>query len=711
MNFRTRIAALAMPSLFALAAAAGASDATAVNGSVPSPDDIVVVGQETRDAADLRRDLAFTPGGIDLVDMEDFQNRNVSSLADVLQYVPGVWSSSESGNDVIFFSSRGSNLDATDYDMNGIKLLKDGLPVTTADGNNHNRVIDPLSAQQVTILRGANAVKFGASTLGGVANFESATARGSDSMSLLLSGGSFGQWRERITVSGDLGEGLDGLLTVEAKQWEGYRDHNEQDRRGIYANTGWQLSDKVTTRFYGSWIDNDQELPGPLSRAQVETDPRQAEAAAVSGHYQFNVESWRLANKTSWRIGDDRQLEIGASFEEQALYHPIVDRVMVDFDGPGPEPPVEVFSLLIDTDQRNTGAVLRYSQRSGAHDFLAGLNYAHTSVDGEHYRNLRGMRNGVSELIRNDATLLEAFAMDRWALDERLMLVLAAQAVTTSRDVRTTDVATGSMRHPKGDYSSINPRIGLLYDVRPGVRLYGNLSRLYEPPTNFELEDNVAGGDALLEAMSGTVIELGARSSREAGAVNSWSWDISAYYARIDDEILSVDDPAAPGTSLSTNIDRTIHAGIEAMARGRFILDGAADRSLEPVISATLNHFRFDGDARYGDNRLPAAPDYVVRGELMYRHGNRFWIGPTFEVVGDRYADFANRYAVDGYALLGARGGWSGDTWSVFVEVNNLLDEHYIANHVVRDIAGADDAILNPGAPLSAYAGIRWRLP
>lgn len=710
MKSRTRLTAFAAPSLFALASHTAASGPAIANGPEPPPDDIVVVGTET-DATHLRYEVALTPGGIGLVDIEDFRKRNVSSLADVLQYVPGIWSSSESGNDVIFFSSRGSNLDATDYDMNGIKLLKDGLPITTADGNNHNRVIDPLSARHVTVLRGANAAKFGTSTLGGAANFNSVTAGSSDALSLLLSGGSFGQWRERITVSGEFAEALDGLLTVEGKQWDGYREHNEQNRTGVYGNAGWQLSDAAATRFYGSWIENDQQLPGSLSRAQVAADPHQANADAIGGNYQLNVESWRLANKTSWQIGDDRHLEMGFSVEEQALFHPIVDRVMVDFDGPGPAPPVEVFSLLIDTDHRNAAAVVRYSQRAGDHDFVTGFNYADSSVDGAHYRNLRGVRNGRTALIDDDATLLEAFALDRWALDERLMLVLAAQAVFTSRDVRSTDVKAGAVRNPDGDYSSVNPRIGLLYDVRPDVRLFGNISRLYEPPTNFELEDNVAGGEALLDAMSGTVVEIGARGSREFDAGNSWSWSLSAYYARVHDEILSVDDPAAPGTSLSTNVDRTLHAGIEATARGRLVVDNAVGRSLEPVISVSLNRFRFDDDSGYGDNRLPAAPDYVVRGEIVYRNGTGLWFGPTFELVGDRYADFANSYLVDGYSLLGARGGWSGETWGIFFEIANLLDEHYIANHVVRDVAAPDDAILNPGAPLSAYVGVRWRLP
>src|SRR5690606_39444677 len=91
-------------------------------------------------AAGLAR-VSRRPGGASVVDRDASGGRTPSNLADALRYVPGVWSASHAGNDGIFLSSRGSNLDATDWDMNGIKLLQDGLPVTTADGNNHNRVV------------------------------------------------------------------------------------------------------------------------------------------------------------------------------------------------------------------------------------------------------------------------------------------------------------------------------------------------------------------------------------------------------------------------------------------------------------------------------------------------------------------------------------------------------------------------------------------
>jgi iron complex outermembrane receptor protein len=706
MKSRLRTAMALCPSLFLASYVTGAAEAV----TDERVERIVVIGSAS-DADPAQREVALTPGAVSLVDIDAFGERNVSSLADVLQYVPGVWAASDSGSDAMFFSSRGSNLDATDYDMNGIKLLQDGLPVTTADGNNHNRVVDPLSAQHVTFARGANAMKYGASTLGGAADFATVTARDADRLLLSLDAGRFGQRLARLTVSTAAGERLDALLTAESKEWDGYRGHNAQQRRGLYGNVGWQLPGDVTTRFYGSWLENDQELPGPLTRAEAASDPGRANAAAVHGNYQLDVTTWRLANRTSWRLDDDGQFELGASFERQSLFHPIVDQVLVDFDGNGPAPPVEVFSLLIDTVQQNAGTMLRYGRRFGAHDLLLGVNWGATSVEGGHYRNLRGMPNGLTTRVDNDASSLELFAVDRWSVGDRLLLIAGAQGVVASRTVRNLDVASGSLRQPDADYSSLNPRVGLVYEPGEAVAVYANLSRLYEPPTNYELEDNVAGGEATLDAMHGTVVEIGTRGQRRLGAFSNWAWDVSLYHARVEDEILSVDDPAAPGTSLSTNVDRTLHAGLEAFVQARLALDAADGRYLEPLLGFTVNRFAFDDDPVYGNNRLPAAPRYVARGEIVYRDANGWYAGPTFEFVGARHADFANRYRIEGYALVGLRGGWSGERWSVYAEIRNLLDEDYVASHDVRDIAAEDAAILNPGTPRAAYAGVRWRLP
>lgn len=665
-------------------------------------EEMLVQGQELKST--LQAEQVLTPGGVSILDSASLMERNTANLSDALRYIPGVWSMSTSGSDSIFFSSRGSNLDATNYDMNGIKLLQDGLPVTTADGNNHNRVIDPLASRYATIARGANALKYGASTLGGAIDFVTPTARNTEKNEFFVGAGSFGQQQLRLTLSSVLSESLDGLVTVEKKQRDGYRDHNESEREGVYANLGWQLSDNIESRFFFTYIANDEELAGALTEAELAADPDQAGATAESGNFQVDVDTRRFANKTTFTLSESSSIEVGIYQENQHLYHPIVDKVLVDFDGDGP---VEVFSLLIDTDHQDRGAMLRYKHSMGEHAILAGINWGENKVEGGNYRNDGGFRNGLTTVVDNSAESLEIFVMDRWQFSERWTLVYGVQSISTERDVRNTTVSSGALRNPSADYDSINPRAGVIYQLSDSIDVFANVSKLYEAPTNFELEDEASATSATLDPMQGQVFEVGSRGRYEFTSGGFWRWDVSLYYALIQDEILSQDDPSAPGTSLTSNVDDTVHAGIEALIDASFAVSHTA--RIEPLLSITFNEFSFDGDASYGDNSFPAAPSYVIHGEIVYRHDNGFYAGPTFDIVDERYADFSNSYTIDGYNLLGFRLGLNREAWQVYLDIRNITGEDYVSVHSVVDTVAANSAIFNAGEPRSAYAGFVFR--
>ncbi|GJM13393.1 MAG: ligand-gated channel [Pseudohongiella sp.] len=664
---------------------------------------VVVRGERALESIELEK--ALTPGGVSTVDVNELMERNVLSLADSLRYVPGVWSTSTSGNDATFFSSRGSNLDATNYDANGIKLLQDGLPVTTADGNNHNRDIDPLSMRAATFARGANALKYGASTLGGAMDFVSATALNTDPMQLYVSGGSFGTRQARATLGGQFGDGMDAMLTLENKTRDGYRDHGEGDRTGFYGNFGWRISDTIDTRFFATYLENEQELPGGLTEAELDADPDQANPATRTGNFGLDVDTQRIANKTTFSFANGSSLELGASQEVQDLFHPIVD-VRIDFDGPGPMTPTQVFSLLIDTEQKNTGTMARYQNQIDDHNLLIGFNWGKTTNKGGNYTHDYAVATGLSTIVDNSAESLELFIMDRWSLSDSLTLTYGIQAVDAQREVRNIDAATLALRNPAADYDGINPRAGFIYQASDAVSFFGNVSALYEAPTNFELEDDARGNSEVLNPMEGRVLEVGTRGQHALSADSFWNWDVSLYYAAIDDEILSQDDPNAPGTSLTINVDDTVHAGIEALVSASF---ATGNGRIEPMLSYTLNDFSFDGDSRYGDNTLPAAPGYVAHGEILYRSNSGFFAGPTFDIVDERYVDFVNSSKIDSYSLLGFRAGLTGNNWQAFVEFKNLTDEEYVTSFSVVNQYAASSRIFNSGEPRSVYAGLQFR--
>ncbi|MBD3634199.1 MAG: TonB-dependent receptor [Methylophaga sp.] len=644
-----------------------------------------------------KQEIRQTPGGVSLIDIEQVTEGQVASFEDALRYVPGVWAVSPTGTDSVFLSSRGSNLDATDYDTNGVKLLQDGLPVTAADGNNHNRFIDPLSAKYAVFARGANAMKYGASTLGGAVNFISQTAYDVSPLSLSVSSGSYGESLTRMTAAQVFNDNVDGLVTIENKERDGFRDHSRHTRSGIYANGGLRLSENVSTRFYFTKLDSDEELAGSLTRAQVREDRDQAgiNNDRDAGHFQLDVDTWRIANKTTWEIDNNRRLEFGVSYEEQELFHPIVY-----------SPPF--FTLLIDNRQRNLGTMVRYHHKVGNHDWLLGINYGVSWVDGGNYNHVYGDKTDKWQINDNDADTLELVVLDRWQFAEEWTLFAGAQAVRANREVRSTTVSSSAVRQVEDDYNRINPRVGLIYQWSQDTSVYTNLSSLYEPPTTYQLDDGAS--TEALDAMQGEVFEVGTRGHKALAENSQWGWDISAYYAQLDNEILSVEDPAAPGTFLTSNADKTIHAGIEALLSADIALSEDRYHRLTPLMSMTWNRFRFDDDDALGDNTLPAAPKFSLKGEMLYRHKNGFYIGPTMDYVGERYADFANSYKIDDYTLFGLKSGWSNQNFKVFAEVRNLFERDYIASHGVRAVASESDAILNPGAPLSAYVGIEYRM-
>ena len=398
-----------------------------------------------------------------------------------------------------FFSSRGSNLDATDYDRNGIKLLQDGLPVTAADGNNHNRDVDPLCARYTIVARGANALTYGASTLGGAIDFISPTARDGAPNELLLNGGSHrpaAGARHLGTVAG----AFDGLVTVEGKRSDGYREHQQAGaQRRVRQRRLAVRRRPCHPLLRHRHRQRRRNCPAALTRDECRADPRQGRAAALAGDYQVQTSkpgAWRT--RPPGTSTPSSSLTAGVSYEGQQLYHPIVYA-----------PPF--FSLLIDTEQRN-GRTLRYQRRMAAHDLLSGLNYGRTRVKGGNYELRPAAHAALSPRSTTDADSLELFAMDRWQFAPHWTAVYGGQAVGSRRDATRRRASTG-------DYRSIQSARGRdLPDATPTavVRQRQPHRMKRRPLYRAERRRRRRARARPCTRVRGTVVEVGTRGGRPA---------------------------------------------------------------------------------------------------------------------------------------------------------------------------------------------------
>lgn len=630
------------------------------------------------------REINQTPGGVTIVDAEKVREGRVSNFNDTLGLATGVFAQSRFGAEETRLSIRGSGLQRT-FHGRGIKLMQDGIPVNQTDGSFDFQAIEPMATRYMEVYRGANALRYGSTTLGGAVNFVSPTGYDSPRFEARGEIGSFDYKRLGLSTGGVNGD-MDYFVNVSTFSQDGFRDHARQDAKRANTNIGYRINADLETRFYLGYANSESDLPGNLTKAQLRSDPSQAILSPFTLQQKRDIEVVRIANKTTLRM-DKTRLEVGVFYTEKNLFHPIFQVIDQDNQDYGLE------ARLI-----QDGQLLGYKN-----EFVLGFTPTRGVTSEDRWVNNQGSRGARTNQSDQIATNMGLYAENRLYVLPKLAVIAGLQYTKSKREYMDKFFATPDQNESfKQSYTQASPKIGLLYSPLPSVQHYANISRSFEPPSFGEL----AGGfkPNIVRAQSGTTFEVGTR-----GNSAKVDWDFSAYHARLDDELLQIAVFAGGNNPIpaaqTTNASRTVHAGIEMGMTARL------PYNLEWRHNLLLNDFRFDNDPVFGNRRLPGIPRTFLRGELLYR-ANNFYAGPTIEFSPQRYAvDFAETVYADGYTIFGLKMGQKlTRELSWFIEGRNLADRRYVATtSVVLNQRGADGALYLPGDGRSVYAGLQWR--
>lgn len=179
---------------------------------------------------DIKRatnEINQTAGGVTIVDAEKVREGRVSNFADTLGLATGVLAQSRFGAEESRLSIRGSGLQRT-FHGRGIKLMQDGIPVNQTDGSFDFQAIEPLATRYIEVYRGANALRYGATNLGGAINFVSPTGYDAPKFETRAEIGSFDYKRFGVATGGVVGD-LDYFINASTFSQDGYRDFAKQD--------------------------------------------------------------------------------------------------------------------------------------------------------------------------------------------------------------------------------------------------------------------------------------------------------------------------------------------------------------------------------------------------------------------------------------------------------------------------------------------------
>lgn len=634
--------------------------------------------------AEAIADIQRTPGGVDVVPAEDYKaSTPATTIKDALDYVPGVFVQPKWGEDTRL-SIRGSGL-SRNFHLRGTQLFMDGIPISTADGFGDFQEIDPTVYRYIEVYKGANALRFGANSLGGALNFVMPTGYDANLFTARTDIGSFG-FRKFSSSSGAVSGPVDYFFAGTWQEHDGFRDHSDGESVRGSMNVGFRISPNVETRFYVNANDVEQRIPGSVTRQTALTDPKQAATTNVTNDWQRNIETLRIANKTTVRLTQGTLLEFGAFNVDRHLDHPIYQWLDYRYDDYGG------FARLSDDS-----VIGGYRNR-----FIAGVNLHNGKVDTKHFAN--GPNAAKGPLLAqgvNRSDNISVYAENSFFVLPSVALVTGLQFLHAERDRVGTDVSG------RNTFDVWSPKAGIVWDVDPGWQVFANVSRSAEVPSFGE--NTVSGSAFSAKLQEATTYEIGTRGRRE-----NYHWDFALYRAEIDNELqcLTILLPF-PNMCSVTNADKTVHQGLElgfgAAILQSLLVHGPSPDKLWINATYTLNDFHFDNDAVWGDNTLPGAPRHFLRAELMYRHPSGIFFGPNVEWAPEAYfVDNANTLKTEGYAIWGAKLGYEGETFSAYIEGRNLSDKAYISSASISgDVSGTDGAYFDPGTGRAIYGGVQ----
>lgn len=624
---------------------------------------IVVTGQRLPAGA---AEVQQRPGGSDLVMASEYKNLVAVSLRDALAFSPGVYAQPRFGQE-IRLSIRGSGISRS-YHMRGLTLLQDGIPINLADDNGDFQELDPTVLGHLEIYRGANAFRFGGTTLGGAINGVVPTGRNQTGFRARIDGGSFETLRG-LASFGWKSDALDAWVAVTRDQSDGDRDHDKRKSIRAHGNIGFGLGPNIQTRFYTSANRIEQELPGALTYDLALTRP---ETGKFDGNQKRDIHSIRLQNRTTVEL-EDVDLEFGAFVNAKKLFHPIYQ--------------------VVDQKSLDKGMFARVGWESGRLELHAGATARFGTVDAARHVNIDGNRGATTFEADQKARTIDVYSEARFRTGN---LSLVAGGVYTN-GIRRQEQSFPFAVTGEANFNQLSPRFGAIWQANDNVEVYANYSRSHELPGFIELAQ--VSSFVPLDAQHSWTAEIGSR-----GKLGPAKFDISLYRAKVRNELLQfsigLDIPAS-----TFNAEQTLHQGIEA----GLDLKVAGWATLRQVYQ--LNDFRFHRDAQYGDNRLPVIPKHLYRAELKL--GPKAWsVSPSLEWVPQgAWADYANRLRADGYTTFNLSAAIMLLGQELFVDIRNLTNRKAVGDiSAVVDytkLTPAQQAIFYPIERRAIYAGVR----
>ena len=562
------------------------------------------------------------------------------------------------------------------------------------------------SIERIELVRGSSSLQYGAQ-FGGMINYITKTPDTTKAFNFetINTGGSFGLFSSYNSIGGKIGK-LTYSAYYQKRHSNGYRKNSGSDAESQFVNLIYDVNSALSIKAELGRSTYVYKIPGPLTDAMFEKDPRQS---TRSRNY-FNPDIYVPSLTIDWKINPSTKLK----WTNSGLYG---SRNSVVYDAFANVPDTinpatnQYKNRQVDIDNfKSFTSELRlvHQYRIGVKtSFLAaGIQYMHN--------NLRRRQLGVGTSGSDfDLTVKNnLFGRDLYMKTNNVAifienLIYITPKFTVSPGFRIENGATDmtgtiSYYKPENLPNRISHRFPLFginsqYRISPNQKIYGGFSQAYRPVV---FKDIIPGSvleqvDKNLKDARGHNLEVGIN-----GSINSLlTYDVTAFQLLYNNRMgtLSMKDDSNQAYLLRTNTGNTRTRGIEAYIEYKpFRIANKSGTITELSVFTSTSYFHatyLKGRAIIDNvntdivgNKLEGVPTWISRNGIQLQH-KTFFSTLQYSYVSENFSDPLNtvtpsangtRGKVPSYGIWDLNGTLRiHSNYTLKLGINNLLNKQY----------------------------------
>ena len=628
--------------------------------------------------------LSLSVSVLDSIDQNSFQQ---ISLKEYLFSFPGIQSlNSYNYAQDLRISSRGFGSRSA-FGIRGLKLVVDGIPETTPDGQGQIDNLNLGLIERIEVIRGPSSTLYGNSS-GGVIYIESLSNFENNFINLKSTLGSFNTKNFQSTIGLNKND-FKFILHANTIQSDGYRERSELEHTNLavkvmnsssFGDFNFQIS-YTNSPYAGD--------PGGLTDEERNNNPsfartrnKEYDTYEKINHFKSSI-GWNYKNQNN-------QWNASAFYSNRNFF----GKLPFEFGG------------IVDLQRDYWGLNINYSNSKKFNRFLnkvlLGVEYSDQEDFRNRFKNLKGLQgeNTLSQI--ESFSNVGLFILDQILFDNtQLNFGLRWDSNTIGTD--------NSLESIK--LNQINPSFSIGHKISDIHNLWTSFSTSFETPTLSELSANPFSNSGLnpeLNSQKALNFEFGYKAVKE----NSYI-EFVVFYIPVTDEIIPYEIESSPGRKYYRNAGRTKRKGIEISTYNSF-------NKLKISNSYTYSDFKFDNyfvnDINLDGNYLPGIPKHNFKSEFNYFFSNRLVFKFQVQYFGELYTSDNNNTIEPSYLISNIRLNLNNKSLeevnyrkfkiNPYLGFNNIFNADYSDN--IR-INAFGSRFFEPAPKRNFYLGISFR--